>query len=357
MIDAARLANAAPEAKFQRELGRQASRDARAAYTADLEARLRTLRLQRRQRTPAWVEAVRDYKHAAATSWREFHLLQPWLPYCRVDGADFAAVLRFQFRLEHQHLPSHFTCLCRNKQLPARVITSPSYHAFTCGFGARSRKRTHNYVCTLLTRAINDAGRLIATEVPRPEAGHGGCVPDINLAPNPASLLPSPTGPARGAAHIDVTIVAPVQASAYIATIDRMKANDPMATRYDLKQGKHGPTDRPVVLDLAGGREPRTAAFLKEAFAANPGRLSLFYQQAAAALARLIGGLDQRTRRARLVQAGALDGRHHDTEDDDAAAAAALEEAQLGRRLDDSLPLLGGDETCPPCDEAFLLST
>ena len=351
-LAAVRLVNAAPDAKFQRELGRQASRDARASYTADLEERLRTLRLQKRHGTPEGVDAVRDYKHAAATSWRAFHLLQPWLPYCRVDGEDFAAVLRFQLRLERQHLPPHFTCLCRNKQQPARVITSPSYHAFTCGFGARSRKRTHNHVCTLLTKAINDAGRLIATEVPRPEAGHGGYVPDINLALNPASLLPSPTGPARGAAHIDVTIVAPVQASAYTAALDRMKTSDPKKDRYDLKLDKHGPADRPVVLDLAGGCEPRTAAFLKEAFAAKPGRLSLFYQQAAAALARLIGGLDQRTRRARLVQSGSVDGRCHDTEDDDAAAAAALEEERQDRRLDDSFPPGGGGT----CDESFLLS-
>ena len=154
-----------------------------------------------------------------------------------------------------------------------------------------------------------------------------------------------------------MTIVAPVQASDYAASIDRMKANNPKKARYDLKQEKHGPADRPVVLDLAGGCEPRTAVFLKEAFAANPGRLSLFYQQAAAALARLIGGLDQRTRRARLVQAVALDGRHHDAEDDDAAAAAALEEERLDRGLDDSLRrVVGGDGTCVSCDDSFLLS-
>ena len=36
------------------------------------------------------------------------------------------------------------------------------------------------------------------------------------------------------------------------------------------------------------------------------------------------------------MQAGAVDGRHHDAEDDDAAAAAELEEARQDRRLDDS---------------------
>ena len=232
------------------------------------------------------------------------------------------------------------------------MITSPSYHAFTCGFGARSRKSTHNYVCTRLTKALNAAGRLIATEVPRPEAGHGGCIPDINLVPNPASPLRPPVGPAKEAAHIDVTIVAPVQASAYKDSVDRMKTNNPKQARYDGKLVKHGPTDRPVVFDLAGGCEPRSAAFLKEAFAANPGRLSLFYQQVAAALARLICSLDHRTTRARQVQAGVIDGRLHDTEDDEAAAAALLEEEAQGQQLDDSFPPDGGGGTCEP----FLLS-
>ena len=355
-IDADRLAAAAPEAKFQRELARQASREARASYATSLEQKLRTLQSQDHRGSPEWVDAVRDYKHATTTSWREFHLLLPWLPFCRVTGEDFAAVLRFHLRLERQNLPSHFTCLCRNRDQPARVIASPSYHAYTCGFGARSRKRTHNYVCTLLTKAINGAGRLIATEVPRPEAGHGGNVPDINLVPNPASLLPRPTGPAHGAEHIDVTIVAPVQARTCSASFNAMKTHDPMKAKYDFKARHHGPRDRPVVFDLAGGCEPRTAAFLKEAFAANPGRLSLFYQQTAAALARLIGGQDQRVTRARLVQSGLVDARYQDTEDDDAAAAAELEEARLGRQLDDSFPV-GGGGTCVPCDEQpFLLS-
>ena len=291
---------------------------------------------------PAYVDTVRSYKHAETTSWRDFHLLQPWLPPCHVAGPDFAAVLRYQFKLERRNLPPTMTCPCRNRHAPPRVISSPAYHAYTCNFGARSRKLTHNYVCKLITKALNDGGRYVAHEVAQAEIPHGGAIPDINISPNHASLLPPLQGDAASAEHIDVTIVGLVKTSDYKDTPATMARRDHKKDRYAHKQSKHGPHDSPVVFDLAGGCNRASADFLKTALEGRRPRLSLLYRQVTAALARLIGRMDQRNTWARAKQMGAAAGPECgpgvDAEDDDAAWVLYEEEQQQARQLDNSFP-------------------
>ena len=170
---------AAPSAKFQREIARQHSRRDRAAHIAAVATRLREMRATPSKGSPAWVALIRDHKHAVITSWRRFHLLQPWMPACAVPGDAFAALLRYQFRLSRKGFPATMTCNCRKKDAPPRHISSADYHALTCGFGPRIRKSTHDHVCTLATKALNDGGCFVGTEVARPEAPHGGHIPDI----------------------------------------------------------------------------------------------------------------------------------------------------------------------------------
>ena len=112
-----------------------------------------------------------------------------------------------------------------------------------------------------------------------------------------------------------------------------------MKTRFDHKQAKHGPGDRPLIFDLSGDVEPRSRSFMKSAMALNPSQLRLYYLRVAAAIARLIGKLDQRTHWARATQAGAtpevaLD--PDDDPDDTTAWETHLTELRLDHALDDT---------------------
>jgi hypothetical protein len=297
---AAFLADRAAGAKIQRALAGHSSRQSRQQL---INTHINTITTTgARSRSPTvWDDAVRSLVHARA-GWQAFHDLAPTTPALRVQGWAFAATVRFHLRLRSRvqaSLPPTLLCRCRGKMHAPNLVDNPSYHAHTCGFGARLRKSTHNHIVHITAEALNRGNTVTATELPRNESelSGGGAVPDI--------ALEAPAGATRATRahdHADITIASLVTAKDYAASRASILAgSDHKPARFNAKLVKHGPRDIPVVFDVTGAIDPRSHRFLASNMKSKA-ELRFYYKRVAASLARMVGSLDRRNTRAWMHQ-------------------------------------------------------
>lgn len=295
------LAAVSLKAKLQRELALQCSREDRTDLTTVCYDTLSALHSDDRRDTAEWREAVQDRIHISPEcQWKLLHSLTPWIPCFNLPHAAYAAALRYQLRLKRSELarlPSYLFCDCANRQAHPRRYALPSYHAFTCGFGAAIRKLAHNKIVTLTTALISQCGRYSAVEPINPEASGNGIVPDIFLGPG--LRPPRPQEGVTTPTSVDVTLTSLAQARNYKlvpnGVASAVKIN--RVARYNSKRTKHGPGCAPVVFDFSGSLHAASLAFLEQATSGHPGKLAFFRRHAAAIIYRMVAQLDERNYR------------------------------------------------------------
>ena len=325
----------AATAKWQRASAHDASRQARAVYLAALENDMD--KCSSPQRSHDRAELARDYRHASH-SWAPFYALMPWLPQCALAGDVFATVVRYHLRMEPDTTPRlghSMTCNCTNRSLPPRCIPSATYHAYTCGFGALIRKKTHDFIVTRTVALINQGAVMVATENPHAERAHMGRQSDIDLAPHPFC----PAGCSRDIHQYntsDISITAFVHASDVHLGPGALRSKDHKTQRYDAKRTGHSDhsKDAPIIFDTRASIEPRSKATLLALLGKDQRhRLRLYLQVVTAAIARMLGLLDRRNTLRRIKQTCPQDPNAAMDDDDTEALAIHLEVQRRDRAL------------------------